>query len=378
MNKTIIAALIVLLVAGYSFAELRVDGEDVGQATNLVSGVDYLGLDNTTAFTPDADYEPATKKYVDDNSGSVTDFDDIGDPGANGTIAMAGTVQTFTFDTGSALRFQGTDAGDYWEFVYSAGNVLLRPVGGAFAQLGIFTIESDDVALQTTSGASSATVIQGENTDTSTYYPLIMAVNGADPYGTLGGQTNHWRFFTDGTLESVGTAMIEIPNSTSDMALTATKNLSFNYTDDQINIHMGSTGEAQGEVAVSVLQHIKMSFDPKAVCDGAVDRLFIMTVGDDAIEGIHITEWKVSFEADPTTEADLDLKYADAFIGVANAAVIDVLDTTTGASTEDTDANINSGTAIANGKVLYLEFGTAYTETTHQVIFEMWYYAEED
>jgi hypothetical protein len=28
-----------------------------------------LALDNTTAFTPDADYEPATKKYVDDNVG---------------------------------------------------------------------------------------------------------------------------------------------------------------------------------------------------------------------------------------------------------------------------------------------------------------------
>jgi len=28
-----------------------------------------LELDNTTAFTPDADYEPATKKYVDDNAG---------------------------------------------------------------------------------------------------------------------------------------------------------------------------------------------------------------------------------------------------------------------------------------------------------------------
>jgi hypothetical protein len=346
MNKTIIAALIVLLVAGYSSAELRVDGVNMEAGTG--------------------------------STGGATAFNDIGDPTANGTVNMTDKIQTFTFATGSALRFQGTDAGDYWEFVYSAGNVLLRPVGGAFAQLGIFTIESDDVALQTTSGASSATVIQAEDTDTSTYSPLIMAVNGADPYGTLGGQTNNWRWFTDGTLETTGTAMIEIPNSTSDMALTATKNLSLNYTDDQINLHMGSTGEAQGEVAVSVLQHIKMSFDPKAVCDGAVDRLFIMTVGDDAKEGIHITEWKVSFEADPTTEADFDLKYADAFIGVANATVIDALDTTTGASTEDTDANINSGNAIANGKVLYLEFGTAYTETTHQVIFEMWYYAEED
>ena len=31
-----------------------------------------LELDNTTEFTPDANYEPATKKYVDDNAGGAT------------------------------------------------------------------------------------------------------------------------------------------------------------------------------------------------------------------------------------------------------------------------------------------------------------------
>jgi len=30
-----------------------------------------LALDNTTSFTPDADYEPATKKYVDDSVASA-------------------------------------------------------------------------------------------------------------------------------------------------------------------------------------------------------------------------------------------------------------------------------------------------------------------
>jgi len=54
--------------------------------------------------------------------------------------------------------------------------------------------------------------------------------------------------------------------------------------------------------------------------------------------GIHILAWKVSFEADPTTEVDLDLKRADAFIGVANSAVMDVLDTTAGVSSESTAA----------------------------------------
>jgi hypothetical protein len=122
----------------------------------------------------------------------------------------------------------------------------------------------------------------------------------------------------------------------------------------------------------------RISFDPDAVCDGDVDRLFLFTVGDDAPHGIIIDEWKVSFQADPTTEADLDLKRADAFIGVANAAVIDVLDTTAGVASEDTDANINAGAAVANGKVIYLEFGTAYTATGQQIIFEMWYHREED
>jgi hypothetical protein len=120
------------------------------------------------------------------------------------------------------------------------------------------------------------------------------------------------------------------------------------------------------------IQYKSWSFDPKAVCDGAVDRLFLMSAHGG--QGVKITAWKVSFEANPTTEADLDLKRADAWIGVANAAVMDVLDTTDGAASESTAANINSDAAVAEGKVIYLEFGTAYTEENHQIIFEMWFY----
>jgi hypothetical protein len=116
------------------------------------------------------------------------------------------------------------------------------------------------------------------------------------------------------------------------------------------------------------------TFDPKAVCDGTFDGLFLRTVGDDAPNGLVITAWKLSFEADPTTEIDLDLMRADAFIGQANSAVMDVLDTTAGVSSESTAANINSGAAVANGKVIYLAFGTAYTEANHQCIFELWGY----
>ena len=39
----------------------------------LATKANVLELDNTTSFTPDADYEPATKKYVDDNAGGGPD-----------------------------------------------------------------------------------------------------------------------------------------------------------------------------------------------------------------------------------------------------------------------------------------------------------------
>lgn len=149
--------------------------------------------------------------------------------------------------------------------------------------------------------------------------------------------------------------------------------VSFNTTDKQLGVHNGTK-----EVAIPTVHHIAVAFDPKAVCDGSVDRLFLMYVGSHAPKGITIVGWRLSFEADPTTEIDLDLKRADAYIGVANSAVMDVLATTSGASSEGTYTNINSGSVVANGKVIYLEFGTAYSETGHQCIFEMWYEIEED
>ena len=50
-----------------------------GRALNVAKAAkaDVLELDNTTAFTPDADYEPATKKYVDDNETTVTVTDNL-------------------------------------------------------------------------------------------------------------------------------------------------------------------------------------------------------------------------------------------------------------------------------------------------------------
>jgi len=253
-------------------------------------------------------------------------------------------------DVIGAINFRAPNAG--------ADDAILVAAGIEAVAEGAFGSASNATKLSFKTGASEVAAEK-------------MALSSAGILSVTGGITS------TGTVD-LGGATTEIWNSTSDMALTVAGQIGLQLTDDQLVFHGGAAGEIQGEAAHSLLQHFAISFDPKVVCDGAVDRLFLMTIGDDAPEGIIITEWKLSFEADPTTEVDLDFKRADAFIGVANAAVIDALDTTNGVSTEDTNANINGGAAVANGKVLYLEFGTAYTETTHQIIFEFWYYAEED
>lgn len=62
-----------------------------------------LVLDNTTPFTPDADYEPATKKYVDDNTGGSTSWGAIIGTLSNQTdlqTALDAKEEDLTFSTG--------------------------------------------------------------------------------------------------------------------------------------------------------------------------------------------------------------------------------------------------------------------------------------
>lgn len=129
------------------------------------------------------------------------------------------------------------------------------------------------------------------------------------------------------------------------------------------------------ELATTVRHH-SVTFDPKAVCDGTFDGLALLTVGAQYPRGFVVTSWTVKFiDGDPTTELDMDLMRADSHPTRASSAVMDVLDTTAGASSESTPGNINGGAAVANGKVIYLAFGTAYTEANHQVQVELWGYA---
>lgn len=75
-----------------------------------------------------------------------------------------------------------------------------------------------------------------------------------------------------------------------------------------------------------------------------------------------ITRIDITLDADPTAEMDWDLKFADAFIGLASATLIVAMDTTAGAAaiTSFTDATVPAN------KCIYVEFGGAPDAATLQ------------
>ncbi len=67
---------------------------------------------------------------------------------------------------------------------------------------------------------------------------------------------------------------------------------------------------------------------------------------------ITITNLEVTCDADPTTELTGDIKYADAYIGLANATVINDFDTTAGVRSDSTITNAT----VTLGKCVYGSF----------------------
>jgi hypothetical protein len=90
---------------------------------------------------------------------------------------------------------------------------------------------------------------------------------------------------------------------------------------------------------------------------------------------INITRIDVSCNADPTTELDFDLKFADAFIGLANAAVIDELNTTAGVTT--ITKNFDS-TEVPAGKCLYILFNAEPDAGITQINIDITHDLNED
>lgn len=113
-----------------------------------------LTLDNTTAFTPDANYEPATKKYVDDSVPSLTPYAKVdGSTDFTSEPAIQGI-----FTAGEALT-----AGDICYLKSSFGNLkAYKAKGDAEATIkGRILLANENIS----SGATGTFLIRGNRTD---------------------------------------------------------------------------------------------------------------------------------------------------------------------------------------------------------------------
>jgi hypothetical protein len=175
------------------------------------------------------------------------------------------------------------------------------------------------------------------------------------------------------------TGLVELPNAVGDVAGVNAGDVAVDVAEDQFMVEMTGGGECTGECVLTPINSISVVTDPGAWYDTDT-QIFIMTVGDEAPNGIIIDQARLACNtASPSPELAIDLKYADNFTALANATNIHAsVDTSSGLFNDDTDANFNSGNAVANGKVIYLEFASDPEGTCTQMIFEMWYHAEED
>ena len=108
--------------------------------------LNVLQLDNTISFTPDANYEPATKKYVDDLTGIDTFIELTDCPNA---YTGAGSKFAKVKATEDGLEFASIPGGDMLKSTYDPN------------EDGIIAVAQLDASLLTTSHEEAATGIHG-------------------------------------------------------------------------------------------------------------------------------------------------------------------------------------------------------------------------
>ena len=182
------------------------------------------------------------------------------------------------------------------------------------------------------------------------------------------------------TPTTMGIANLKLPTTTSgDQTLTIGQ-IGLKSDEDSIAVHAGDDGEVTGEALIPIIQHISIVFDPAWAYDQSATyrTLPITYLGDDAPHGITITEWRLRYvSGDPTTELDADLMCDTTpdFNPAADATVMDVLDTTAGASGADT--GFDSGTCT-NASNMYVRFGADPADVNVLILMDVWFFYEED
>ena len=193
--------------------------------------------------------------------------------------------------------------------------------------------------------------------------------------------TNNYWVFKPSETKSANFTTLRVPNDeSSDATLSNLGEVHVRGDEDSFNLHFGTGGEIAGEATISGLEHIAVTFDPSWAYDqeSTYRSVPLFKVGDDAKNGITLVEWKVNYVGgDPTTELNMDLicDSTPDYNTAASATVMDVLDTTAGASSAD--SGFDSATC-ANGCNMYFHFGGDPTDDNVMITVDLWFYREAD
>jgi len=168
-------------------AEKTVIGNTSGTNTGdqdlsgLAVKTNVLELNNTTAFTPDADYEPATKKYVDDNGGGGDLWSDL--------------VDADIIPDGDKTRDLGSDSAQF-------NNVFTDDIS---IKNDITLKDGLGTSVFNKNGDKILNIITGPQDDYTNYVVIAPAITGSTPYvRAFGSDTN-----VDLNLRSKGTGKVQ-------------------------------------------------------------------------------------------------------------------------------------------------------------------------
>jgi len=167
-------------------------------------------------------------------------------------------------------------------------------------------------------------------------------------------------------------------DESADGTLTALGQVHVRGDEDSYALHMGAGGEVAGEVLMSTLHKITLTFDPGAQYDSNSIIDLGPVLAKQYPNGIIIDYWEADCHLDPDVEMNLNLGYSVNSFDMADPNLIDVLDTTNGKSSEDTDANINGGSAVPAGVRMMLYFDADPEGTCTMFTFLLLYHGEED
>ena len=261
------------------------------------------------------------------------------DPTLSGTDPASKVVPTTYATTGvvfdntahTITRSTGTD---FVTAGYLAGHRIRTDFAGNLGPYTIQTVSATVITVATTDVLTSGTTSAG------------VTIRGGLRYLMTYGSDNQYHYERN-ELDQWGIGAWMLPQGTATAPITEGSI----YHDTSTNLNTIGDGAVAQAVQMKTDSHVwSFSIIDPAGTVGATPVLIPLKTA--LPEAITITGINVTCDADPTTELTGDLKWADAFIGLGNAAVINDFDTAAGVRV---DTSITSG-SVASGKCLYLLF----------------------